>query len=236
MSDVEEVDDLPKSRLEANLPAVWAAENPEPRVPVVLMLDCSGSMEGDPITALNDGVVHFAAEVIKDSTASLRVDLAVVTFGKSVDVAQDFTGILDFEPVDLEAAGKTRMGQALDKALDMLEARKQEYRDNGLQYYRPWVFMITDGAPSFPDEFEAAKARLAEARDDKKLLFWAIGVEGADMDTCKELAGDSMALALKGLEFKEMFQWLSASVTAVSHSTPGDQLALPAAQGWVIET
>src|SRR5215212_1595308 len=127
--------------------AVEFAENPEPRCPCVLLLDTSGSMQGKPIEALNEGLWVFKMEVCKDALASRRVEVAVVTFDDTVKVVQPFIGIEDFEPPVLSAQGLTHMGGGIARALDLLQLRKSQYKDHGITYYRPWVFMITDGEP-----------------------------------------------------------------------------------------
>jgi hypothetical protein len=70
--------------------AVEFAENPAPRCPCVLLLDTSGSMQGSPIDALNQGLLTFKDDLIKDPLASRRVEVAVVTFDSAVKVIQDF--------------------------------------------------------------------------------------------------------------------------------------------------
>src|SRR5512133_3968976 len=62
------------------------ADNPEPRCPVVLVLDTSGSMKGEPITELNQGLFEFGQTLRKDRLTSLRVEVALVTFGGRVRV------------------------------------------------------------------------------------------------------------------------------------------------------
>ena len=119
-------------------------ENPENRCPVVLLLDTSGSMSGEPIRELNRGIGAFKEDVIKDSQASLSVELAMVTFGGSVNLIQDFTSIYEFTPPQLEANNQTPMGEAIEYGLHLLETRKLIYKENGVSYYRPWVFLITD--------------------------------------------------------------------------------------------
>jgi uncharacterized protein YegL len=83
------------------LEAIEFAENPEPRCPCVLLLDTSGSMMGEPITALNQGLVAFRDDLTRDPLASRRVELAVVTFDSEVKVVQDFVTADQFQPPTL---------------------------------------------------------------------------------------------------------------------------------------
>src|SRR5207245_4545551 len=99
--------------------------NPQqPHCATILLLDTSGSMSGEKISALNEGLKHFKDEVLHDELASKRVDLGVVTFGHSVSVIHDFSTIEDFEAPTLEAGGSTPMGEAISKAADLIEVRK----------------------------------------------------------------------------------------------------------------
>ena len=141
--------------------AVEFAENPEPRCPCVLLLDTSGSMNGAPLQALNEGLQSFKTEIVKDGLASRRVEIAVVTFNNEIAVEQDFVTADQFAPPTLTARGMTHMGAAINKALDMVQARKAQYRANGVAYYRPWVFLITDGAPQGEPEDRLATARVS---------------------------------------------------------------------------
>src|SRR5580704_12688327 len=122
------------------------ADNPEPRCPCVLLLDTSGSMRGEPIRALAEGLAALREELLQDALAKRRVEVAIVTFGGNVHVLQDFVTMDHLQIPPLTADGLTPMGTATLKALDMVEARKAQYKVNGVAYYRPWIFLITDGA------------------------------------------------------------------------------------------
>ncbi len=198
------------------------ATNQEPRCPVVLLLDNSGSMSGQPIQQLNQGVAVFKQSVDQDALARQRVEVAIVSFGP-VRMCQDFVTIDQFVPPQLQAEDLTPMGEAINYALDLLENRKADYRNNGIQYYRPWVFLITDGSP-YPssDPWQPAAQRVRQGEKDKKFSFFAVGVQGADMEILSQIAPpERPPLLLNGLDFQSMFVWLSASVTSVSHSQPG---------------
>jgi uncharacterized protein YegL len=203
--------------------------NPEPRCPCVLLVDVSGSMSGDPIQQLNGGLITFRNELNNDPVASLRVEVAIVSFGGTVVVEQDFITAGQFQPSTLQTSGATPMGEAINLALDMIHQRKDIYKQNGTPYYRPWIFLITDGAPT--DIWETAAKRIKEEESKNAVAFFAVGVKGADMVMLSQIAV-RQPVSLIGLNFREMFVWLSKSLTSVSHSQPGEQLALPAPTGW----
>jgi uncharacterized protein YegL len=189
-------------------------------------------MQGAPIAALNEGLRTFKETLTQDPLAARRVEVAVVTFDSEVKVVQDFITADQFEPPALTAQGLTHMGAAIHKALEMVQARKTQYRANGVAYYRPWVFMITDGAPQGETDFviEQARQRIQAEEASKHVAFFAVGVEGADMTRLTQLVVRT-PVKLIGLNFAEMFVWLSASMQAISQSNPDDQVALPP-PGW----
>jgi uncharacterized protein YegL len=212
--------------------AVEFAENPEPRCPCVLLLDTSGSMSGAPIDALNAGLQTFCTELNKDNLARKRVEVAIVSFSSHVKIIQDFVTADRFEAPTLIAQGLTSMGTGINQALDLIADRKLQYRNNGVTYYRPWVFMITDGEPQGESEsaIQEGIARIQDDETNKRVAFFAVGVESANMKRLSEIVVRS-PLKLKGLNFQELFIWLSASMQRVSNSKPDEQVPLPP-PGW----
>lgn len=217
--------------------AIDLADNPDPRAPVVLVLDASSSMAqtlpGESQTALdalNAGLDVLISELRRDPLARRRVEISVVSFGSEVTPATPFATIDNATLPTLVPSGITSMGKALETALDALEARKREYKAAGAEYYRPWILLITDGLPT--DSIDNAVTRLLEAEEQKKALFFGIGVEGADFDVLSRFSKLREPLKLQGIKFAELFSWLSASQSAVSASNPGDGVKLPTPTGW----
>ncbi|MGH9935445.1 MAG: vWA domain-containing protein [Blastocatellia bacterium] len=230
-------------------------DNPEPRCPCVLLLDTSGSMNDAkqvsqalspvqrilseppasrtvrPIDELNAGLLAFREELMVDELAVKRVEISLVTFGP-VKKLTDFQTPDLFRPPTLAAEGDTPIGLAIEKAVEIVRARKAAYRQNGVSYYRPWIFLISDGEPT--DDWRRAAEVVRAGEQTRAFAFFAVGVEGANFDILNRIAV-RQPLKLSGLRFREMFMWLSSSLGSVSRSSPGDEIALKnptAPDGW----
>lgn len=212
------------SRTSFVLDSIEFAANPEPRCPVVFLIDKSGSMSGEPINSLKQGLNTFKETLQADGLATHRVEVAIVTFSTGATLDQDFTLVSEFITPDIVAGGGTAMGRAIEFGLELVEGRKRVYRENGIAYYRPWLFMITDGQPT--DDWQRAAQRLREAEIANRLSFFSVGLRDADMKILKQLSSNPPML-LNGLDFQHMFSWLSNSLVSVSSSKEGEQVQLP---------
>jgi len=212
------------------------AQNSDPRIPVVLVLDCSDSMmekrageDRSPFEALNGGLDTLWSNLHSDPLAKRRAEVSFITFGSDVSEPTEFKTVDEMVLPALQPMGVTSMGSALTVALNAIEERKQVYKANGIQYYRPILMVISDGLPT--DSVDEVSRRLKEEIELKKLTFMPIAVEGADIEVMSSLSG-KQALKLQGVKFEELFEWLSASAAAVSASQPGDAVKAPSPEGW----
>jgi len=221
-------------------------DNPDPRIACALLLDTSSSMAGEPIDQLNRGFELFCDEIKKDELAQKRAEITVITFGGTARVEIPFTEGRNLQSRRLAANGGTPMGAALDLALDQLAQQKQAYKRSGLEYYRPWMFVLTDGEPTDGQVFTAAAVRVRDAEAARGVSVFGIGVgAGANLARLKELSSQREPAKLDGLSFREFFKWLSASLSAASASNAfgssdagvaraeaAEQIPLPPA-GWM---
>lgn len=199
----------------------------EKHIACVLAVDISGSMTWPnnlPIQELNAGLQAFGEALKEDDKASGCADICVIAFNHQVTTVIPFTSASEYSMPYLSAGGTTCMNEAIITALDALEIRKQEYKDIGVDYWRPWFFLMTDGEPTDDGECGAgARQRLQEALQRKKVNFFpmAIGPE-ANIAKLKSYTKDGQGFVLKAEKshFKEAFQWLSSSLVSASNSNP----------------
>lgn len=200
----------------------------ESHLACVLLLDVSGSMSGGPIQSLNEAVERFKNQVCKDEIAKRRVDVAIVTFGTDVQVVQGFTPIGQMMPPRLEARGRTSMAEGIQVAIDLVKERNHFYHQIGAPCFKPWIFMITDGAAtSSVMEMEQAAARIQDEETKGavgRLKFWALGIDNYDKNQLFKLT--KRVIELKAHDFTGIFDWLSDSMTAISNSHVGEDVEL----------
>lgn len=206
-------------------------DNPSPRCACMVILDTSGSMNGEAIRQLNSGIQHFIASVQEDEVAAYSVEISVITAGSSVTEILPFTTANNIEGIaEFYASGTTPLGNATELALKRLEERKKQYKRLGVAYYQPWLVIISDGAPT--DSYTHVAQQTKTLSEQRKLVVLPIGVDGADMNILNQFSSRG-AKKLQGLKFNEFFEWLSASMSQVSASaSTSSSIKLPSTDGW----
>ena len=183
------------------------ADNPEARCSIVLILDVSGSMAGAKIDTVNQALVKFRDIIREDSVTALRADVAIIEFDDDARV-YDFTNGSDFEAPVLAAKGGTNFSKPINVALDLIEARKQSYRDGGIAYYRSLAYFLTDGIPSDdnPGDLDRTARRLAAAEENRSVAFFSfiIGDDSGIPDFLIEGEKVEDFFRLIGLSYEEL--------------------------------
>ena len=210
--------------------ALTFADNPQPRCPVVLLLDCSSSMAGSPITELEAAVGQFYREMASDPIASMSVEIGVVTFGDSIKKLRDFEAVADTlaKPLPhLVASGNTPMGAAIRLAVDEVKQRRAFYKCQGFSAYKPWIVLMTDGQPN--DDWQNPAMTARGMADRGELTFIGVGIgTSVDMTTLSQIVPpDPGAHRLAGLKFQNFFRWLADSLRLVSTGSTVQQRAMP---------
>ncbi|MCI1734944.1 MAG: VWA domain-containing protein [Bacilli bacterium] len=197
------------------------------KTPVCLCLDISGSMgkadaKGQiPIDKMKEGLSHFYASIASQPQAAESCEITLITFNSDVTPLNDFGSVKNVPDLDLHAQGGTALCHAVDKALNLLNDRKRLYRENGIDYYQPWLIVLTDGKPGDTEMLTEVQAKTSELVKSRKLNAWFI-VVGNDEDDEKwrsiqsTLAGftpDHPVMHLKDLDFPALFEWLGKSVS-----------------------
>ena len=83
------------------------------RLPVYLLLDTSGSMYGEPIEAVKNGVQVLLSTLRQDPYALETAYLGIITFDSSAKEVAPLTELSAFQMPDLQASGCTALGEAL---------------------------------------------------------------------------------------------------------------------------
>lgn len=204
--------------------------NPEQRCPCVLVLDTSASMmDKGKLDALNDGLRHFERCISNDRVARNRVEVSIVTFGGTVQELQSFATIDRCNFPSLTCSGNTPMGEAVEKAISLVNNRRRTLMSSNVPMVRPWIWMITDGLPT--DKWTTAAKKIEEGERNEKFSFFAIGVDDADIETLEKLSVRPPA-KLNGIQFEDMFLWLSVSLSTASGMKPGEATQLEPTTNW----
>lgn len=208
------------------------ALNPAARVACVLCADCSTSMAGRPIDALNKGLARYFAAIRADDAAAMSVETALVAFSTEARVVHGFAPIDDYPPETpppLKAAGTTATGAALRLAEKLLTERQALYRRAGIPSYEPWILLLTDGNP-YPDkdwENIAARLKSRSAAGDLRYLAIGVGDKIEENKLAKLSPAEPGVIHLDGFKFEELFDWLATSLHEVSVGGVGAERGVP---------
>lgn len=220
-----------------------SANNYEQKCLCVLVLDTSGSMNEivDYTNAVNtgetrvvdgvsynvvtggtsrldklrEGLASFYKDIEDDPATAQKLEVAVITFNDDVKILQNPALIEECPPPHINAHGMTNISDAMNTAMELVEARKKWYRSTGQNYYRPWIILITDGEPNAGQDMNYLAQKIRDEVARKHFEFLPIGVDNANMNILNILSANIKALPLEGTKFSQFFRWLSASMSTI---------------------
>ena len=199
----------------------------ESHMALVLVLDVSGSMQGEPIAQLNAGINRFKADVCKDKLTRRILDVAIICFYDRFEVLQDFVPIEHMEHVNLEAGGLTNFTEPIREAMRMADERGKFYRRHGTEPFKPWIIFVTDGEPH--DDITQIAKQVQKAQEKNKIRFIALGVGDYKLAPLRQLT--DVVIRMEGYDFTSFFDWVNKSMRAVSVSSPGERPSIPPLEG-----
>lgn len=184
-------------------------------LPVILLLDTSGSMHGDKIEVLNESVSEMIAELTSVDAGHGFITLTVIAFGgeaASIIERNVPVGSISFTP--LKASGRTPMGQAFTLARELVEDRDEI----SSRSYRPTIALVSDGqpVPALDDELQA----LVDSDRGSKSSRFALAV-GADADRemlARFASNGNVHEASEATEIRHFLQWVTNTVSQVTLS------------------
>ena len=179
------------------------------RLPVYLLLDTSGSMNGEPIEAVKNGVQIMISSLRQNPQAIETAFISVITFDSSAQQLIPLTDLASFQMVDLKASGTTALGEALKLVANKIDNEVAKTTTEQKGDWKPLVFIMTDGIPT--DDWQSG---LNEFKKHKTAFTVACAAgAGADTNILKQITDNVVSLdTADSASIGKFFLWVTASI------------------------
>ena len=179
------------------------------RLPVYLLLDTSGSMSGEPIESVKNGVQVMISSLRQNPQAIETAYISVITFDSSATQIIPLTDLSSFQMKDIKAQGTTSLGDALSVLSRCMDREVAKTTSETKGDWKPLVFIMTDGNPT--DDW---KYGLQEFQKQSVAFTVACAAgNGADTEVLKQITDNVVRLDVAdGQSISKFFAWVTASI------------------------
>lgn len=183
------------------------------RLPIYLLIDTSGSMHGEAIEAVRNGLQVMANALRQDPYALETAYLSVITFSSSAKQITPLTELTDFQVPNIQANGTTAMGEALSLLADCINREVVKGSAEVKGDWKPLVFLLSDGAPT-----DNLSKGIAAMKGVKTGAFVACAAgASADTATLRQITETVVSLdTADSSSIAAYFKWVSASISVSS--------------------
>ena len=190
------------------------------RLPVYLLLDTSGSMHGEAIEAVKNGVQILLSTLRQDPYALETAYLSIISFDTTAKQLVPLTELAAFQAPEINASGTTQLGDALSMLAEKIEQEVQKTTADTKGDWKPLIFIMTDGSPT--DDWRKGLDRLKQVKTGV-IVACAAG-NAADTSVLKQITEVVVELATTDSNsIKAFFKWVSASVSTGSQKVDAGQ-------------
>jgi len=190
------------------------------RLPVYLLLDTSGSMSGEPIEAVKNGVQVLISTLMQDPYALETTYISIITFDNQAKQLVPLTELPSFQMPTLVVTGTTAMGEALSLVAQMIDSEVQKTTCDEKGDWKPLIFLMTDGSPT--DNLQKGIDRLKQSKTG--LIIACAAGHAADTEKLKQITEIVVQLdTADSNTIKAFFKWVSASISVGSQKIESGQ-------------
>jgi len=179
------------------------------RLPVYLLLDTSGSMNGEPIEAVKNGVQIMISSLRQNPQAIETAFISVITFNTTAQQIVPLTDLAYFQMVDIKASGTTALGEALKLTGTKINTEVAKTTPQQKGDWKPLVFIMTDGVPT--DDWQSGLSEFKKRKTADTVACAAGG--GADVNILKQITDNVVSLdTADSQNISKFFSWVTASI------------------------